>query len=102
MQNENEGRGSMKQRDLEFEQELLQCFLERSRPIPKRPTYSRTSTIIIRKELIPFYYAIYDHDRYCFIELQYRSGKNSPLLSVPIPESMQPPVNSEDDAVWNN
>ncbi|MBK7286354.1 MAG: hypothetical protein IPI95_04180 [Flavobacteriales bacterium] len=42
----------------------------------------------------PFYYAIYDHDLYRFIELQYRHGKDSPLFSIRIPDSMQPPVTS--------
>lgn len=85
----------MKQKDPGFEQELLQCFLEKARPAPARPAYSRTSTIIIRKELVPFYYAIYDHDRCRFLELQYRNGKDSPLLSIHIPESMQPPMTSD-------
>ena len=82
----------MKHRDPEFEQDLLHRFLDKARPVPTRPPYSRTSTIIIRKELVPFYYAIYDHDRYRFIELQYRHDKDSPLLSIRIPESMQPPA----------
>lgn len=89
---EHQLRDSTKQRDPGFEKELLQLFLERPRAVPIRPPCSRTSTLIIRKELVPFYYAIYDHDRYRFIELQYRHGEDSPLLSIPIPESMQPPV----------
>ena len=88
----------MKQRDPDLEQSLLQCFLDRSRPVPPRPPYSRTSTVIIRKEVVPFYFAIYDHDRFRFIELQYRNGKDSALLSIPIPESLQPPVTREDNA----
>ncbi|HQV38121.1 MAG: hypothetical protein IPO60_00420 [Flavobacteriales bacterium] len=94
MEEQNTGRTSLERRDPELEQELLQRFLERSRPVPSRPPCSRTSTIIIRKELIPFYYAIYDHDLYRFIELQYRHGKDSPLFSIRIPDSMQPPVTS--------
>lgn len=95
MKEQNTGRITVDQRDAEFEQELLQRFLERTRSVPSRPPHSRTSTIIIRKELLPFYFAIYDHDRYRFIELQYRLGKDSPLLSVQVPEAMQPPVTSE-------
>ena len=95
MAKQNVGRNSMKQGDPDFEQELLQRFLESTRPVPARPHYSRTSTIIIRKEVGPFYYAIYDHERLRFIELQYRTGKDSPLLSIPIPESMQPPASDQ-------
>ena len=86
----------MMQRDQEFERELLLEFLGRSRTVPPRPSYSRTSTIIIRKELLPFYYAIYDHDLFRFIELQYRDGKDSPLHYIRIPDDMQPPMNSTD------
>ncbi len=102
MEKQNAGRTSVKRRDPEFEQELLHRFLERSLPVPSRPPYSRTSTNIIRKELLPFYYAIYDHDLYRFIELQYRLGKDSPLLAIRIPESMQPPVTSQDGGVLKN
>ncbi len=99
MEKKNANRISPTQRDPDFERELLQRFLERSRPIPSRPPYSRTSTIIIRKEVLPFYFAIYDHDRYRFIELQFRLGKESPLLYIPVPESMQPPVTDEQSHV---
>ena len=102
MEKQNAGRTAENQRDPEFEQELLQRFLERYRPVPQRPPYSRTSTLIIRKELLPFYFAIYDHDRYRFIELQYRLGRDSPLFSIQIPESMQPPVTNDGGQALKN
>lgn len=80
------------QRKMELEKELMLQFLGKQRSIPKRPAYSRMSTLIIRKELLPFYYAIYDHDLGRFVELQYRIGKDGPLTAVPVPMEMQPPV----------
>ena len=91
MDRNNEERPTLNQRDMDVGQELLRLFLKKERPIPDRPPFSRTSTIIVRKELLPFYYAIYDHDLSRFVELQYRNDKNGPLMSVLVPTGMQPP-----------
>jgi hypothetical protein len=75
----------------ETERKLVEGFLSRPRRIPKRPQWSRTSIVIIRKEALPFYFAVYDHDLSRFVELQYRSGPNASLRSVHLPDTMQPP-----------
>lgn len=82
---------TLKQQDTDIGRELLGLFLQKHRPIPKRPAFSRTSTLIVRKEFLPFYYAIYDHDLARFIELQYRTVKDGPLLTVQVPMDVQPP-----------
>ena len=91
MNRNNEEGPTLRQRDVDVEQELLRLFLKKERPVPDRPPFSRTSTIIVRKELLPFYYAIYDHDLSRFVELQYRNDKDGPLISIHVPLSMQPP-----------
>lgn len=73
---------------------LLKNFTGRPRPVPMRPLYSRTSTIIIRKQVLPFYYAIYDHDLQRFVELQYRHGAGGTLQHLAVPADMQPPPES--------
>lgn len=91
MDRNSEARTALKQQDTDLGQDLLRLFLLKHRPIPRRPACSRTSTVIVRKELLPFYYAIYDHDLCRFVELQFRSMKDGPLRSVPIPLGMAPP-----------
>lgn len=91
MNRNNEEGPTLRQRDVDVEQELLRLFLKKERPVPDRPPFSRTSTIIVRKELLPFYYAIYDHDLSRFVELQYRNDKDGPLISIHVPLNMQPP-----------
>lgn len=91
MDRNSEERLTPTQRETDLKQELLRLFLQKRRPIPKRPALSRTSTLIVRKEFTPFYYAIYDHDQARFVELQFRSVKDGPLQSVLIPLGMQPP-----------
>jgi hypothetical protein len=76
----------------ELDEELLQCFLASPRRIPEQPHYSRTSIVVVRKELLPFYYAVYDHAVHRFVELQYRQGRNAPLHICPIPPETQPPT----------
>ena len=68
-----------------MEQGLLESFLSKPRRTPARPAWSRTSTLIIRKEALPFYYAIYDHEQGRFTELQYRSTPLSPLRIIQLP-----------------
>lgn len=91
MDRNSEVRLTLRQQESDIGQELLRLFLHKHRPVPKRPAFSRTSTIIVRKEILPFYYAIYDHDLRRFVELQYRNVKDGPLLSVQIPAGMHPP-----------
>jgi len=74
----------------DLERELLKHFAAKPRRIPKRPTCSPTSTVIIRRDLLPFYYAIFDHHLGSFTELRYRTSKAGPLLSVRIPPETQP------------
>ena len=76
-----------KEEQREMEQGLLESFLSKPRRTPARPAWSRTSTLIIRKEALPFYYAIYDHEQGRFTELQYRSAPLSPLRIIQIPLS---------------
>src|SRR5690606_8785333 len=73
MDRNSEVRSTLRPQESDIGQELLRLFLHKHRPVPKRPAFSRTSTIIVRKELLPFYYAIYDHDLCRFVELQYRN-----------------------------
>jgi hypothetical protein len=75
----------------EVEEELIRRFTSKPRRIPKRPPYSRISLLIIRKEWLPFFYALYDHDLHRFVELQYRHTANGPMRSVQIPPDRQPP-----------
>ena len=91
MDRNSEERPTLNQRETDVKMELLRLFLKKHRPVPKRPAFSRTSTLIVRKEFLPFYYAIYDHDLARFVELQFRSVKDGPLQSFPIPLGMQPP-----------
>ena len=91
MDRNSEERPTLNQRETDVKKELLRLFLQKQRPVPKRPAFSRTSTLIVRKEFLPFYYAIYDHDLARFVELQFRSVKDGPLQSLPIPLGMQPP-----------
>ena len=46
--------------------------------------------LVVRKEVVPFYYAIYDHDLGRFTELQYRISKDAPLRSVVLSPMLQP------------
>lgn len=74
----------------EVEEELLRCFTEKPRHIPARPAHSSTSVLVVRKEWLPFYYAIYDHDLKCFVALQYRHTRNAPMRTIRIPAQRQP------------
>lgn len=74
-----------------IEEALVRNFTGKPRQIPARPSFSRTSTIIIRKQVLPFYYAIYDHDRQRFVELQYRQAEGGPILKLKLPPDKQPP-----------
>ncbi len=71
---------------------LLRNFLGKERHVPARPHWSHTSTVIIRKQVLPFYYAIYDHDLHRFTELQYRGAMNEPMRRVPVPATEHPPL----------
>ena len=74
----------------DMEQRILEQFLAKSRKHPPRPAWSHSSILIIRKEVVPFYYAIYDHEQERFVELQYRAGPTSPLRSITVPSNVQP------------
>ncbi len=74
---------------------LLENFAANVRPVPKRPLHSRTSTIIIRKQVLPFYYAIYNHDLQRFVELQYRLGEDGTLRHLAVAQDRQPPAHHE-------
>ena len=97
---------SMDQRNLErgpwaahfanLEEALLRNFVSKPRQIPARPSFSRNSTIIIRKQVLPFYFAIYDHDLQRFVELQYRHAEGGPLETMLVPADMQPPLTGEE------
>lgn len=78
--------------DPEFEKELLESFISKQRTAPARPAASRTSTVIVRKEIIPFYYAIYDHELKRYTRLMYRNAnpRDTSLQTVPVPEEKQP------------
>lgn len=73
-----------------FDALVRDAFLNKPRQVPHRPEASRTSTIVVRKEVVAFYYAIYDHDLERFTELQYRETPDSPLRSVALSPTMQP------------
>ncbi len=80
--------------DPEFEKELLESFISKQRTAPARPASSRTSTVIVRKEIIPFYYAIYDHELKRYTRLMYRNAnpRDPSLQTVPVPAEMQPHI----------
>ena len=82
----------------DMERRIVERFPSKPRKHPPRPAWSRTSILIIRKEVVPFYYAIYDHEQERFVELQYRTGPNSPLLSIPVPSTLQPGSRQADKA----
>jgi hypothetical protein len=75
----------------DLEARLLHNFVNEERPTPARPQWSHTSVVIIRKQVLPYYFAIYDHDLHRFTELQYREARNAPLHRVAIPATGQPP-----------
>ena len=83
---EREGRTEIQ----DMERRIMDRFIAKPRKHPPRPAWSRTSIVIIRKEVVPFYYAIYDHDQERFVELQYRTGPLSPLRSIVVPSTLQP------------
>lgn len=74
----------------DMERRIMERFLSKPRKHPPRPPWSRTSILIIRKEVVPFYYAIYDHEQERFVELQYKAGPSSPLRSIEVPNTLQP------------
>ena len=92
MQPGNNDRQAAEQAQTELEQRILEGFLSKPRAVPKRPAWSGHSMVIIRKESVPFYYAIYDHDLGRFTELQYRAGPGSPLRHIPVPEGRAQPL----------
>lgn len=47
--------------------------------------------MIIRKHVLPFYYAIFDHALHRFVELQYRFPQGSYLRTCNVPGDQQPP-----------
>ncbi|MGV9014004.1 MAG: hypothetical protein ACOH13_15540 [Flavobacteriales bacterium] len=65
-------------------------FLAKPRRVPMRPDASRTSILVVRKEVLPYYYAIYDHDLERYTELQYRLSLNEPLRCVALSSLIQP------------
>ncbi|MBK9421241.1 MAG: hypothetical protein IPN44_09310 [Flavobacteriales bacterium] len=69
---------------------VRESFLAKPRRVPTRPDASRTSILVVRKEVLPYYYAIYDHDLERYTELQYRLSLNEPLRSVVLSALMQP------------
>ncbi len=74
----------------DLEAELIRCFLAKPRSIPQRPSATHVSTLVIRKELLPFYFAIYDHDLGRFTALQYHTDPDAPLCSVALQPHEQP------------
>lgn len=74
----------------DLERRIMERFVSKPRKHPPRPAWSRTSILIIRKEVVPFYYAIYDHEQERFVELQYRAGTQSPVRSILVPSTVQP------------
>lgn len=74
---------------------VLDAFIGKRRPIPPRPARSRTTTLIIRKEVVAFYFAIYAHELGRFIELKYRPNPEAPMRSIQLPDSMQPQTYSK-------
>lgn len=74
----------------DMERRIMERFLSKPRKHPPKPAWSRTSILIIRKEVLPFYYAIYDHEQDRFVELQYKAGPSSPLRSIQVPSTLQP------------
>ncbi|MFT3886158.1 MAG: hypothetical protein QM724_12255 [Flavobacteriales bacterium] len=77
--------------EAELIRSVLSSFLSRARRLPRRPTRFTRSIVIVRKDIVPFYHAIYDHVRGRFTELQVpRPGSNNTLI-IPIPGDQQPP-----------
>jgi len=76
----------------DMERRIMERFIAKPRKYPPRPAWSRTSIVIIRKEVVPFYYAIYDHEQERFVELQYKASPSSPLRSIEVPSTLQPGV----------
>ena len=83
---------------LDMEQRILERFLAKPRKHPARPAWSHFSILIIRKEVVPFYYAIYDHELGRFVELQYRAGPSSPLRSIAVPGNVDPGTPQKQEA----
>lgn len=81
---------SLQKDALHLDELVLEAFLKKPRRVPTRPGASRTSTLVVRKEIVPFYYAIYDHDLGRFTALQYRPTKDAPLRSVALAPEKQP------------
>lgn len=82
----------------DIERRIMERFIAKPRKHPPRPEWSRTSILIIRKEVLPFYYAIFDHEQERFVELQYRVGLHSPLRSIQVPSTLQPGLRSPSNA----
>ncbi|MBS1570411.1 MAG: hypothetical protein JST45_13365 [Bacteroidetes bacterium] len=76
----------------ELEGALLRNFMHTERPVPQHPHWSRTTTVVIRKQVLPYYYAIYDHELHRYVELQYRVGRDAPLCHMDVPAEAQPPT----------
>ena len=74
----------------DLDKAVVDSFVGKRRPIPPRPARSRTTTVIIRKEVVSFYYAIYAHELGRFVELRYRPDPDAPMRSIPLPDSLQP------------
>lgn len=81
---------SMNTGDQQLDLLVREAFLKKPRHVPARPEASRTSTLVVRKEVVPYYYAIYDHDLERFTELQYRLTPDGVLRTVPLSATMQP------------
>jgi hypothetical protein len=71
---------------------VLSSFLSRARRSPRRPPRFTRSIVIVRKDVVPFYHAIYDHQRGRFVELQVPRPGSTNTLIIPIPGDQQPPA----------
>jgi len=71
---------------------VLTSFLSRARRLPPRPARFDRTTVIVRKDIVPFYHAIYDHVRGRFVELQVPRPGGPGLIIIPVPTDQQPPV----------
>lgn len=81
------------QNEAELVRRILLSFASRARRLPPRPRDFDRTIVIVRKDIVPFYHAIYDHARGRFIELHVpKPGAQSGVLVIPVPPEHQPPV----------
>lgn len=78
--------------EAELSERIVRSFLGRARRLPPKPRDFDRTTVIVRKDIVPFYHAIYDHARGRFVELQVPRPDGHGLLIVALPPDKQPPV----------